>query len=95
MFESLQKTLSSAFSSPKSESFTNHENGQVIYLADNLTGGQLLATLLTLFLYFAIIAAVGMYLWNNCAVKLVSIAKPATSMWQVLGLLILTQLLFN
>tara|TARA_B100001564_G_C20361612_1_gene543694 strand:+ start:253 stop:537 length:285 start_codon:yes stop_codon:yes gene_type:complete len=94
MFESIQKSLSGVFSSPKSESFTNHENGQVIHLAPS-TPAELIATLLTLFLYFAIIAAIGMYLWNKCAVKLVSIAKPATSMWQVLGLLILTQLLFN
>ena len=93
MFESLQKSITGLITGQRKESFTNHSGDIVV--VETMSTGELLSFLLVLFLYFAIVAAVGMYLWNKCAVKLVSIAKPATSMWQVLGLLILTQLLFN
>jgi hypothetical protein len=95
MFSSIQNTISSVFSNNKEENFTNHATGEIVVLSQGPSAGQFIAFLLTMFLYIAIISAVGMYLWNNCAVPLVSIAKPAKSMWQILGLLFLTQLLFN
>jgi hypothetical protein len=35
-----------------------------------------------------LIALIGKYLWNGIVVDLVSIAKPAKSFWQILGLMI-------
>lgn len=46
------------------------------------------ATLVTL-VYLAAILFVGEYLWNNVVVQLFTFAKPAKSIWQILGLVIL------
>ena len=39
-----------------------------------------------------ILAFVGQYLWNHVVVDLVSFAKPARSIWQILGLMIFISL---
>ncbi len=56
---------------------------------------ELLVFLLTLFIVLLILSLVGMLLWNSVLVKLVPGIKPATSVFQILGLFILTQFLFN
>lgn len=37
----------------------------------------------------------GKFLWNHILVNIVTIAKPATSIWQILGISILLKLLYN
>lgn len=39
-----------------------------------------------------ILAFVGKYLWNNIVCDLVSFAKPARNVWQILGLMIFISL---
>ena len=51
------------------------------------------ANLLSFILAFTIIAFIGKYLWNGIIVDLVSFAKPAKSIWQILGLMIFVALL--
>ena len=95
MFESVNKVLNNLLSSneEKTEGFNG---GHIVIQSVRPNGTTTLITfLITIFFYLAIVSAIGMYLWNNIVVKLISIAKPAKSMWQILGLLILTQLLFN
>lgn len=46
------------------------------------------ATLVTL-LYVGLLLLAGEYLWNHVVVQLFTIAKPAKSIWQILGLVIL------
>ena len=53
--------------------------------------GALLASILTLLLLLVI----GKYLWNNTLAKLVTVVKPATSIWQIFGLMLLLSLLLK
>jgi len=94
MFDSVNKVVSNLFSQKeeKKEGFDGHI---VIRRVPSNDTAEFLALIITIFFYLAIVSAIGMYLWNNIVVKLVSFAKPAKSIWQILGLLILTQLLFN
>jgi hypothetical protein len=47
------------------------------------------AAMFTAFVVSVIILAfVGKYLWNNIVCDLVTIAKPARNVWQILGLMI-------
>ena len=91
MFDSINKVLTNVFSNKeeKKEGFSGH-----IIIQPSGTSA-LIAFILTVFLYLAIVSAIGMYLWNNVLTKLVPGVKPAKSIWQILGLVLLTQLLFN
>ena len=53
----------------------------------DLVGG-LIITLLAIL----ILLLIGEFLWNNVLVKVTTIFKPVTSVWQILGLLILVKL---
>lgn len=46
------------------------------------------AVLLSFVIAFVLVAFVGKLLWNNVVVDLLSIAKPARSFWQIIGLMI-------
>jgi len=50
--------------------------------------GSLIITLLAIL----ILLVIGEFLWNNVLVKVTTIFKPVTSVWQILGLLILVKL---
>lgn len=52
-----------------------------------------LVSLITVLIVFFIILFVGKWLWNVALVPLVSFAKPAKSVWQILGLAVLISLL--
>jgi len=52
-------------------------------------GSKALANFLVFIIYVIIILAFGKFLWNEVATKLISVLKPADSIWQVLGLAIL------
>lgn len=39
-----------------------------------------------------ILSFVGKYLWNNVVVDLISVAKPARNVWQILGLMVFVSL---
>jgi hypothetical protein len=41
-----------------------------------------------------LISLLGKYLWNGVVVDLVSVAKPAKSFWQILGLMVFASLLW-
>jgi len=53
-----------------------------------------LAVFIVLIIYVLIILLIGQFLWNLVLCKLITIAKPAESIWQILGLAILLNLLF-
>jgi hypothetical protein len=55
---------------------------------------EVLATLLAFVLALVILGFVGKLLWNNIIVELFTIAKPARSFWQILGLMIFVSLVF-
>ena len=49
---------------------------------------EFMTRLLTLVLVVLILAFIGKFLWNEVVVDLFSFAKPARSVWQILGLMI-------
>jgi len=51
-----------------------------------------LAVLLAYLLAIIILAFIGKFLWNGVIVDLISVAKPARSIWQILGLMIFVAL---
>jgi len=52
-----------------------------------------ITSLLSFMLVILILAFIGKYLWNSIVVDLVSVAKPAKSIWQILGLMIFVGLM--
>lgn len=79
---------------PVVSSFVNSCEG-----LENFQGGMPMKTLLVfvlnLLIVMLILSLVGKLLWNNVLVKLVPGVKPATSVFQILGLYLLSQFLFN
>ena len=53
------------------------------------------AALLAFLIALTIMAFVGKLLWNNVVVDLFSFARPARSVWQVLGLMIFVSLVLG
>ena len=62
------------------EGFTNSTN-------------NVLAMLLVLLLWLALLLLISKYLWNEVLVKLVTVVKPASSVLQLLGLVILLEII--
>jgi uncharacterized membrane protein len=53
-----------------------------------------LSAVLAYILAIVILSFVGKLLWNGVVTELISVAKPARSIWHILGLMIFTSLLF-
>jgi len=60
----------------------------------NNNGANALAAFIVLIIYIIIILFIGKFLWNEVLCRLLSIAKPADNIWQILGLAILLNLLY-
>ena len=54
---------------------------------------QLLAVLLAFVVSLVILGFVGQLLWNNVVMDLFAFAKPARSVWQIIGLMIFISLI--
>lgn len=54
---------------------------------------ELLAVLLAFVVALIILGFVGQLLWNNVVMELFSFAKPARSVWQIIGLMIFLSLM--
>jgi hypothetical protein len=54
---------------------------------------ELLAILFAFVISLIILGFVGQLLWNNVVLELFTFAKPARSVWQILGLMIFVSLL--
>lgn len=54
---------------------------------------ELVAILIAFLLTLIILSFVGQLLWNNVVVDLFSIARPAKSVWQILGLYLFVALI--
>jgi hypothetical protein len=55
---------------------------------------ELVVVLLSFFLALLILSLIGKLLWNSVVVDLVSVARPAKSFWQILGLYVFMALVF-
>jgi len=78
------------------EAFTEALNGDNYEGLDfNMKrGSRALAAFIVFIIYVVIILLIGKFLWNIVLCKLVSVAKPADNIWQVLGLAILLHFLY-
>ncbi len=56
---------------------------------------ELTAALLAFVFSIVLIAFVGKWLWNGVVLDLISVAKPARSVWQIIGLAIFAKLLYG
>ena len=54
---------------------------------------NILAMLLVLLLWLALLLLISKYLWNEVLVKLVTVVKPASNVFQLLGLVILLEIM--
>lgn len=54
---------------------------------------DVLAVLLAFLLSLIILGFIGLWLWNSVVVDLFTIAKPARSFWQIIGLMIFVSLI--
>jgi len=63
-----------------------------------VTGGhpasELIGGLIMTVISLLILLLVGEYLWNRVLVKVVTVVKPVNSVWQILGLVLLSKLIF-
>ena len=63
-----------------------------------VTGGhpasELVGSLIITVISLLLLLLVGEYLWNRVLVKVVTVVKPVNSVWQILGLVLLSKLIF-
>ena len=82
------KVISNTIQYSTQENFENHD-----IMPEGIKNHPF-AALITLLIMWLIILLVGKYLWNNALVPLApQSVKPAQSIWQILGLCILIQLM--
>jgi hypothetical protein len=55
--------------------------------------GQLVLDLIMFVILLVIILVIGLWLWNNLATKYITIFKPLPSVWHLLGLIIIIDLI--
>lgn len=72
------------------DSNNGHESFTNVMQKNELTTSDIVLLLI----YLVLLVVFGKYLWNEVACKHVSVLKPLSSVWQLLGLSILVQLFF-
>tara|TARA_B100000674_G_scaffold497671_1_gene532362 strand:- start:101 stop:370 length:270 start_codon:yes stop_codon:yes gene_type:complete len=89
MFELSQKLISAVTSSNSDNFYGGSEEKK------NSGNGAVLALFLSLLVVFVLLMVFGKYLWNNLLTKVVPAVKPVESVWQLIGLWFLFNLLFK
>jgi hypothetical protein len=84
--ETLQTTINSAFMSGNTKEGMNG--------ISNWNGSEALSAFIVMIIIILFILIIGKFLWNVVLCKLLTIAKPADSIWQILGLAILLNLIY-
>ncbi len=74
------------------ETFENLISPRENFGSDNSTA-KYVALLLAILLWLAVLLAVSQYLWNQVLCKIVTFAKPVDSIFQILGLVILFEII--
>jgi hypothetical protein len=86
----LRETLQCAIK----EALTNNNTKEGMNGVSNWNGSEALAAFIVLIIIIIFILIIGKFLWNVVLCKLLTIAKPADSIWQILGLAILLNLIY-
>lgn len=77
------------------EMFNNSHSGGTLPNPKDLVESNPILVLISFIIIEILVLCFGKWLWNNVVIKLVTIVRPATSIWQLLGLSILIKLLTN
>ena len=86
----LKETLQSAINSALTTGNTKEGMNGV----SSWNGSEALAAFIVMIIIILFILIIGKFLWNVVLCRLLTIAKPAESIWQILGLAILLNLLY-
>jgi len=86
----LRETLQCAIK----EALTNENTKEGMNGISGWNGSEALAAFIVLIIIILFILIIGKFLWNVVLCKLLTIAKPADSIWQILGLTILLNLIY-
>jgi len=86
----LKETLQCAIK----EALTNRNTNEGMNGVSAWNGSEALAAFIVLIIIIIFILIIGKFLWNVVLCKLLTIAKPADSIWQILGLAILLNLIY-
>jgi glucan phosphoethanolaminetransferase (alkaline phosphatase superfamily) len=86
----LKETLQTAINSALKNSNTKEGMNGV----SSWNGSEALASFIVLIIIILFILIIGKFLWNVVLCRLLTIAKPADSIWQILGLAILLNLIY-
>jgi hypothetical protein len=85
----LRETLQTAMNSALSGNTKEGMNGITSW-----NGSEALAAFIVMIIIILFILIIGKFLWNVVLCRLLTIAKPADSIWQILGLAILLNLIY-
>jgi len=85
----LRETLQTAMNSALSGNTKEGMNGVTSW-----NGSEALAAFIVMIIIILFILIIGKFLWNVVLCRLLTIAKPADSIWQILGLAILLNLIY-
>ena len=88
----LTEIINSAITQGVSENF---QQEQPHFDPSQLSSKHGVIVLVSFILVELLVLFFGKFLWNSVVVKLISAAKPATSIWQILGFSILMKMLTN
>lgn len=86
----LKETLQSAINSALTTGNTKEGMNGV----SSWNGSEALAAFIVMIIIILFILIIGKFLWNVVLCRLLTIAKPADSIWQILGLSILLNLIY-
>jgi hypothetical protein len=86
----LRETLQTAIT----EALTSGNTKEGMNGVSSWKGSEALAAFIVLIIIIIFILIIGKFLWNVVLCRLLTIAKPADSIWQILGLAILLNLIY-
>jgi hypothetical protein len=86
----LSQTLQSAIT----EALTSGSTKEGMNGVSSWNGSEALAAFIVMIIIIIFILIIGKFLWNVVLCRLLTIAKPADSIWQILGLAILLNLIY-
>lgn len=86
----LKETLQTAINS----ALTTNNTKEGMNGVSSWNGSEALAAFIVLIIIILFILIIGKFLWNVVLCRLLTIAKPADSIWQILGLAILLNLIY-
>lgn len=67
--------------------------GGKVMVGQSLTKPEVLGVFIGFILWLFILLFFGQYLWNNVLIKLIPGIKPVTSVWQIVGIVLLISIL--